>query len=160
MQPARGGDGLHVDETRSMKMNPKERDMDVEQVTTPVMGVNEYVKLQLGGARQALAEAHALLAQRPAMVPPREHMEKALGAARNAAEHLYDVGQIDEPVEAVREALAAAEAIMVVVRRLDQNRPAMVDQRALAAEQLREVDGTLAGLEQALGLAHFAAVPE
>lgn len=126
--------------------------MEVEAVQAPVMTHEDYLKLQLDGARRYLNEAHALLAERPAMVPPREHVDKAIGAARNAAEHLYDIGQVDEPVEAVREALAAAEAIMVVVRHLEVDRPAMVDARKLAAEQLREVDGTLAGLEHALHL--------
>lgn len=123
-----------------------------EATTHPVIPLDEYVRLQLNGARQNLAEAHALLAQRPAIVAPPEHVKRALGAARNAAEHLYDIGQIDEPVEAVREALAAAEAIMIIVRRLDTNRPAMTDNRALAAEQLRGIDGTLAELERELGL--------
>jgi hypothetical protein len=120
----------------------------------PDRATADYVQLQLTGARRLLEEAHGLLAQRPAMVAPREHVERAIGAARNAAEHLYDVGQLDDPHEAVREALAAAEAIMVVVRRLEDARPAVVDQRALAAAQLREVDGTLATLEQALGVEH------
>ena len=119
---------------------------------TPVMPPQEYVLLQLTGARQALTEAHALLAERPAMVAPREHVERAIAAARNAAEHLYDIGQIDAPEEAVREALAAAEAIMVVVRRIDVDRPGMVDARKLAAEQLQHVDGTLAALERDLHL--------
>jgi hypothetical protein len=123
-----------------------------EATTHPVIPPDEYVRLQLDGARRNLAEAHGLLAQRPAIVAPPEHVKRALGAARNAAEHLYDIGQIDEPVEAVREALAAAEAIMVVVQRLDTNRPAMTDTRKLAAEQLRGIDGTLAELERALGL--------
>lgn len=130
--------------------------MEVAELQAPVTTHGEYMKLQLGGARRWLNEAHALLAQRPAMVAPKEHVEKAIGAARNAAEHLYDAAQVDEPNEAVREALAAAEAIMVVVRRLEDGRPAVVDARALAAAQLREVDGTLAGLERTLGIEHLA----
>lgn len=120
--------------------------MNVEALTP----YEQYIQLNVNGARQYLAQAHALLAQRPAMVAPQDQIRQALGAARNAAEHLYDIGQIDEPTEAVREALAAAEVIMTVVRRLDFPKPGAVDVRARAAEQLLEVDMTLGALERAL----------
>lgn len=117
--------------------------MDVRQVTR-----EQYVLDNLAGARRWLVEAHGLLAARPAIVPPKEHMDRAVEAARAAAEHLYDIGQVDEPVEAVREALAAAEAIMQVVRRLTDGRPALNDKRELAAVQLREIDQALGTLER------------
>ncbi len=130
--------------------------MDIDLVTTAVPPhVEAYVRTNVAGARRWLDEAHGLLAQRPAMVPTPDHMQRAVAAARNAAEHLYDVGQVDEPVEAVREALVAAEAIMTVVRRLEHPRPGMVDVRARAAEQLRDVERTLAGLEREFGLPHL-----
>jgi hypothetical protein len=130
----------------------QEQDMDVAAPMATGTAQDRYVRDNLAGARHWLAQAHGLLAQRPAIVAPREHIERAIDAARTAAEHLYDVGQVDDPVEAVREALAAAEAIMVVVNRLEFPRPAAVDVREVAAQQLREVDRTIAGLEQALAI--------
>lgn len=126
------------------------------EAATPVVPphITAYVRENVTDARRWLTEAHGLLAQRPAIVPPREHLDRAIAAARNAAEHLYDIGQIDEPVEAVREAMAAAEAIMVVVDRISKPRPGIVDGRALAAEQLAHVNGTLVALERSLGLPH------
>lgn len=114
----------------------------------PTITPEQYVLDNLAGARRWLAEAHGLLAQRPAITPPTEHIDRAVGAARCAAEHLYDIGQIDEPAEAVREALAAAEAVMRVVDRLVDGRPAINDKRELAAIQLREIDQALHTLEQ------------
>lgn len=118
--------------------------MDIAAVTPH----EQYVLDNLTGARRFLDEAHALLATRPAMVAPPEHLARAVAAARNAAEHLYDIGQVDEPDEAVREALAAAEAIMQVVRQLTDPRPAINDPRERAAIQLREVDRALHALER------------
>jgi hypothetical protein len=117
--------------------------MEVATIST-----TQYVLENLAGARRWLAEAHALLAQRPAITPPPEHLRQAVNAACNAAEHLYDIGQVDEPVEAVCEALASAEAVMQVVRSLRDERPAINDRRALAAVQLREIDSTLRALEE------------
>jgi hypothetical protein len=136
----------------SCNLEGTELGMDVEAVQPTPTNVQQYVRENLAGARNWLAQAHAMLAERPAIVAPPAHVQRALAAARNAAEHLYDVGQVDEPVEAVREALAAAEAIMVVVRRMEHPRPGFIDGRELAAAQLAEVDGTLAGLERELGM--------
>lgn len=128
--------------------------MELEATGAVMTTPQEYVWDNLAGARRHLAEARALLMERPAIVAPKEHVDRAASAARTAAEHLFDVGQADDPVEPVREALAAAEAIMIVVRDLENPDPTIADPRALAAAQLQEVDGTLAALERALGITH------
>lgn len=117
-------------------------------VQAPTPTREQYVLDNLAGARRWLIEAHGLLRARPALIAPPEHLERAVEAARTAAEHLYDIGQIDEPEEAVREALGAAEAVMQVVRRLTDGRPPINDAREQAAIQLGEIDQTLRTLEQ------------
>lgn len=97
-----------------------------------------------------LTPPHAIFAARPAIVAPDDYLERGVNAARNAAEHLLDIGQVDEPVEAIREALAAAEAIMDALHAFVPGPQNAADQRALIAWQMREFDATLAGLKRRL----------
>lgn len=127
--------------------------MNIDPVAPADYTVEQYVRTNLTGARRWLNEAHGLLAQRPAAVPQKEHIDQAVAAAYNAAECLYDVGQIDEPDDAVREALLAAETIMDVIRKLENPRPPFMGGGVTAATQLLDVDRTLAALELRLGAA-------
>lgn len=111
----------------------------------------EYVAGRLAAARTAIGDAQDLLATRPLLAPADpERLDQVLTAATNAAEHLFDVAQVDEPLEAVREALAAAEAIMTAVHGFTVAEPTVEDRCAHITVQLHEVDATLAGLERRL----------
>lgn len=114
--------------------------------------VDEGVRTSIELARRALDTALGLLLERPALTAPPEHVEHALGAARIAADHLYDVGQFDGRHEAVREALAAADVIAGIVAAAHGPHPNAGDGRAEAAERLFDVDCTLATLERRLHL--------
>lgn len=125
--------------------------MDVDAAMAPsTMTTHQHVRLGLADARLWLAAAHDALGLSLPEVAPRERMQRAVDAARRAADHLYGVGRLDAPGDAVRAAVDAAESTMVVVRRLEYPRPAAVDVRAVAAGQLEHVDGALARLELAI----------
>lgn len=127
--------------------------MDVDAVMAPdTITTDQHVRLGIADARLWLAAAHDALGLSLPAVAPAERMQRAVDAARRAADHLFGVGRLAQPGGAPAAAVAAAEATMVVVHRLEYPRPAAVDVRAVAAAQLRHVDGTLAGLMRSLEL--------
>jgi hypothetical protein len=112
----------------------------------------QYIANNVVAARRFLDEARSILGERPSIQAPPDVISRAVAAARNAAEHLYDTEQVDEHGEAVREALAAAASIMNVVESLERTRPGIAPNRDAARNQLMIVDETLSRLERDLGL--------
>lgn len=124
--------------------------MEIQEI--PAYTPHRYIADNIASARVALQDARGILSQRPSLEAPPEVVEKAIDKARCAAEHLFDAGQVNEESEAVREALAAAEVIMNVVRGLENGQTGIDRTRSQAADLLLSVDHTLVSLERELHL--------
>lgn len=121
-------------------------------ITVEPFSQKQYFADSVAAARHSIARASSILRTIPMAASAEEHLEQAVEYARDAAEHLYNAEQMMEPDEGLREALAAATAIMTIVGRLEEVVPHPGTVGDSATRRLLTVDRTLARLESDLGL--------
>lgn len=122
----------------------------INGVGQPMDGAHQYIADNVSQARELLAQARAALAIAPRQDVDATHDDRAINYAKNAAEHLLDVEQVENPPEAVREALIAAEAILEVTRAFDNRQLDPDAVRHAAHMRFLDIDSNLAWMQRHL----------